>query len=34
MKKDYRNEYSIHNACCGDLREDDIDRDVVLAGWI
>ena len=30
---DFKNEYCMHTATCGELRRDDIDREVVLTGW-
>lgn len=33
-EKDYKNMYCMHTATCGELRAKDIDRDVVLCGWI
>lgn len=30
---DFMNEYCMHTATCGELRRDDIDREVVLTGW-
>lgn len=30
---DFTNEYCMHTATCGELRRDDIDREVVLCGW-
>ncbi len=31
---DFLNEYSMHTATCGELRKEDIDREVVLTGWV
>ena len=33
-EKDYANMYCMHSATCGELRAADIDREVVLCGWI
>ncbi len=30
---DFKNEYCMHTATCGELRKDDVDRAVVLTGW-
>ena len=30
---DYLNSYCMHTATCGELRIDDVDREVVLTGW-
>lgn len=30
---DFKNEYCMHNATCGELRLSDVDREVVLTGW-
>ena len=31
---DYINEYCMHTATCGELRMEDVDREVVLTGWV
>ena len=33
MPQDYLNQYCIHTATCGELRTEDIGREVVLTGW-
>ena len=30
---DYKNEYCMHTATCGELRKSDVGREVVLTGW-
>lgn len=30
--KDFKNMYCMHDVCCGELRANDIDRDVTLCG--
>ena len=30
---DYKNQFCMHTATCGELRKEDIDREVVLTGW-
>lgn len=30
---DFKNEYCMHTATCGELRREDVDREVVLTGW-
>ena len=31
---DYMNQYCMHTATCGELRKEDVDREVVLTGWV
>ena len=33
VPQDFLNEYCIHTATCGELRKDDVAREVVLTGW-
>ena len=30
---DFKNEYCMHTATCGELRKEDVGREVVLTGW-
>lgn len=33
-EKDFANMYCMHTATCGQLRAKDIDKEVILCGWL